>query len=226
MGLATWYQYVFYLRRVKEGFALVNYLLLIFTCRCFQWDYGSTRHAQNTVIIKQQTQRSRFSEPYSRCLILQVFVTTYTDTSTCYKIYCLIFSRGIVHKLYRLSYSYGNRFLYTRIGRTNTMYGGLRPDLQNVIFTNGDVDPWHALSVLQDLNGYSPAILIKGIVKAIGDWQTSTDLTNPHCPQDHRTVVICTAIWIRMLKILFVPEQEYVKLLDLGFFLNRLLSCY
>lgn len=42
------------------------------------------------------------------------------------------------------------------------MYGGLRPDLRNVIFTNGDVDPWHALSVLQDLNTHTPAILIKG----------------------------------------------------------------
>ena len=49
------------------------------------------------------------------------------------------------------------------------MYGGLRPDLQNVIFTNGDVDPWHTLSVLKDLNAFSPAILIKGIVKTIGD---------------------------------------------------------
>lgn len=42
------------------------------------------------------------------------------------------------------------------------MYGGLRPDLRNVIFTNGDIDPWHALSVLQDLNTFSPAVLIKG----------------------------------------------------------------
>ena len=49
------------------------------------------------------------------------------------------------------------------------MYGGLRPDLQNVIFTNGDVDPWHTLSVLKDLNAFSPAILIKGIVKTIAD---------------------------------------------------------
>lgn len=42
------------------------------------------------------------------------------------------------------------------------MYGGQRPDLTNVIFTNGDIDPWHSLSVLEDLNDYSPAILING----------------------------------------------------------------
>lgn len=45
------------------------------------------------------------------------------------------------------------------------MYGGLRPDLRNVIFTNGDIDPWHALSVLQDLNTFSPAVLIKGNIR-------------------------------------------------------------
>lgn len=42
------------------------------------------------------------------------------------------------------------------------MYGGQLPDLTNVIFTNGDIDPWHSLSVLKDLNAFSPAIVIKG----------------------------------------------------------------
>lgn len=42
------------------------------------------------------------------------------------------------------------------------MNGGLRPDLTKVIFTNGDIDPWHAISVLEDLNTLSPAILING----------------------------------------------------------------
>jgi len=42
------------------------------------------------------------------------------------------------------------------------MYGGKLPDLRNVIFTNGNSDPWHPLSVLQDLNAFSPAIVING----------------------------------------------------------------
>jgi len=46
------------------------------------------------------------------------------------------------------------------------MYGGRLPDLKNVIFTNGDIDPWHALSVLEDLNASSPAIVIKGSSKS------------------------------------------------------------
>lgn len=42
------------------------------------------------------------------------------------------------------------------------MYGGQLPDLRNVLFTNGDSDPWHSLSVLEDLNDFTPAIVIKG----------------------------------------------------------------
>ncbi|KAG7211216.1 hypothetical protein KM043_010532 [Ampulex compressa] len=57
---------------------------------------------------------------------------------------------------------YNEKFLDGRIRRTNIMYGGLRPDLTNVIFTNGNIDPWHSLSVLEDLNRFSPAILIDG----------------------------------------------------------------
>lgn len=47
--------------------------------------------------------------------------------------------------------------------RTNLIYGGYKPDISNVIFTNGDVDPWHKLSVLEDLNESTPSILMKGI---------------------------------------------------------------
>lgn len=49
------------------------------------------------------------------------------------------------------------------------MYGGQLPDLTNVIFTNGDIDPWHSLSVLENLNAFSPAIVIKG--NCTVDWK-------------------------------------------------------
>ena len=46
--------------------------------------------------------------------------------------------------------------------RTNIVYGGKNPAVTNVIFVNGNLDPWHSLSVLEDLNESSPAILIDG----------------------------------------------------------------
>ncbi|XP_001608051.1 putative serine protease K12H4.7 isoform X2 [Nasonia vitripennis] len=57
---------------------------------------------------------------------------------------------------------YERELLDSGISRTNIMYGGRLPDIKNVIFVNGDVDPWHALSVLKDVNEFSPAILIQG----------------------------------------------------------------
>lgn len=59
--------------------------------------------------------------------------------------------------------SYDVDLLNKSVRRTNVMYGGDTPDVKNVVFVNGDVDPWHALSVLKNLNIYSPSFLIKGI---------------------------------------------------------------
>lgn len=42
------------------------------------------------------------------------------------------------------------------------MYGSDKPDVKHVIFVNGDLDPWHKLSVLENLNDHSPAFLIEG----------------------------------------------------------------
>ncbi|XP_011866150.1 PREDICTED: putative serine protease K12H4.7 [Vollenhovia emeryi] len=58
---------------------------------------------------------------------------------------------------------YNEKILGTRVRRTNIMYGGKLPDLRNVIFTNGDLDPWHPLSVIDELNASSPVIFMKGV---------------------------------------------------------------
>lgn len=46
------------------------------------------------------------------------------------------------------------------VSRTNIVFGSTSPDVDNVMFVNGEIDPWHALGVLQDVNDKSPAILI------------------------------------------------------------------
>ncbi|XP_043855129.1 thymus-specific serine protease [Dromiciops gliroides] len=48
------------------------------------------------------------------------------------------------------------------VSRTNTYYGGLRPGATRVFFVNGDIDPWHVLSVLQALGPSEPAMLLRG----------------------------------------------------------------
>jgi serine protease 16 len=50
-----------------------------------------------------------------------------------------------------------------RIAFSNDYYGGNTPDASRIIFVNGDIDPWHALSVLEsDKEQDITAILIHG----------------------------------------------------------------
>ncbi|XP_053671932.1 putative serine protease K12H4.7 [Anopheles nili] len=45
---------------------------------------------------------------------------------------------------------------------TNVKYGGWNPEVTNVFFTQGQLDPWRAMGIQQDLNDQSPAVVIPG----------------------------------------------------------------
>ena len=47
---------------------------------------------------------------------------------------------------------------------TEIYYGGrnISKDTKNIVFPNGSIDPWHALSILQSVNTYTTAIFMKG----------------------------------------------------------------
>ncbi|XP_012791270.2 thymus-specific serine protease [Sorex araneus] len=46
------------------------------------------------------------------------------------------------------------------VARTNAFYGGQTPGASRVLFVNGDTDPWHVLSVTQNLGASESALLI------------------------------------------------------------------
>ncbi|GLV45531.1 uncharacterized protein CBL_02551 [Carabus blaptoides fortunei] len=46
--------------------------------------------------------------------------------------------------------------------RTNTMYGGLDIEVDNVVFVHGSIDPWHALGITKTRDNKAPAIYIEG----------------------------------------------------------------
>ena len=52
--------------------------------------------------------------------------------------------------------------LASNVANTNIEYGGFQPSVSNVVFVHGSNDPWHAMGVLEDLNEFSPAIVIPG----------------------------------------------------------------
>ena len=47
---------------------------------------------------------------------------------------------------------------------TEAYYGGrnISEDTHNIVFPNGSIDPWHALSILKSVNLYTIAIFIEG----------------------------------------------------------------
>jgi hypothetical protein len=46
------------------------------------------------------------------------------------------------------------------IKSTNQMYGGKQPEVTNVFFTNGYLDPWRPVSIQKDLNKNAPSVVI------------------------------------------------------------------
>lgn len=97
---------------------------------------------------------------HQTCTEYGYYQTTNTNKSIFGTLFPLNFYIDMCIDLYG-DYSNDN-IINSRVRRTNIMYGGQLPDVTNVIFTNGDIDPWHSLSVLEDLNAFSPAIVIKG----------------------------------------------------------------
>ncbi|XP_046998309.1 thymus-specific serine protease-like [Schistocerca americana] len=47
------------------------------------------------------------------------------------------------------------------VRKANLLYGGRTPNVTNVAFVNGGLDPWHALGVLDDISESSPPIAIE-----------------------------------------------------------------
>lgn len=131
---------------------------------------------------------------YQTCTEYGYYQTTNSKKSIFGTLFPLSFFTDLCGDLY--GDYFDGKFLDTRVKRTNLMYGGLRPDLRNVIFTNGNIDPWHALSVLQDLNRFSPAILINGSSHCSDLYsQESTDV--PELIQARSRVRSIISSWIK-----------------------------
>lgn len=48
------------------------------------------------------------------------------------------------------------------IAATNRHYGGVQPNGTRVLWVNGEVDPWHSLSVLSSPGAGQPALMVAG----------------------------------------------------------------
>ncbi|XP_034255544.1 putative serine protease K12H4.7 [Thrips palmi] len=61
---------------------------------------------------------------------------------------------------------YGTSFdkdeINAAVKRTNLFFGDRAPDVTNVFFLNGNIDPWYPLGILGNLSRNAPAVLIDG----------------------------------------------------------------
>jgi hypothetical protein len=48
------------------------------------------------------------------------------------------------------------------VNRTNNFYGGKNVTGTNIVFPNGSIDPWHALSITSNLGATVKAVFIEG----------------------------------------------------------------
>ena len=67
------------------------------------------------------------------------------------------------------------------VAQSNTRYGSDHPEGTRVLWVNGEVDPWHGLSVLKTLSPSMPAIWVPGASHHA--W------THPTLPTDQKTVI-------------------------------------
>ncbi|KAK3907644.1 Putative serine protease K12H4.7 [Frankliniella fusca] len=58
--------------------------------------------------------------------------------------------------------AYDETVVAAAVERSNLVFGDRTPDVTNVIFVNGNIDPWHALGILSNVSDQAPAILVDG----------------------------------------------------------------
>ncbi|XP_036393002.1 thymus-specific serine protease [Megalops cyprinoides] len=88
--------------------------------------------------------------------------------------------------------------LHSNVAFTNKYYGGDHPQTHRVLYVNGDIDPWHELSVLQ--NGTSVdrdrAIVIKGTAHC-ANMNTPQASDPPALTEARREIEVHVARWLK-----------------------------
>ena len=99
--------------------------------------------------------------------------------------------------------AFGADFSHDRLeaamAATNAEYGGFFPQVENVVFVHGSIDPWHAMGVLEDRNENAPAIYINGTSHCADMYPNFPD--DPEELQQARTrITQLVSTWIKQAK--------------------------
>ncbi|XP_015746357.2 thymus-specific serine protease [Python bivittatus] len=83
---------------------------------------------------------------------------------------------------------------------TNDYYGADHPKASQVLFVNGDIDPWHALSVLKNESISEPAILINGAAHC-ANMLPSNPMDPLPLVQARQQIAFWVGKWLNLTKI-------------------------
>ncbi|KAL7051729.1 hypothetical protein ACKWTF_004586 [Chironomus riparius] len=95
---------------------------------------------------------------YQTCAEFAWFQTSTSTDQIFGSTYGVDYFYRICNDLYDNKFS--RKMIEFNVARTNAVYGGFGPELTNVVFTNGAIDPWHPMSVLEDLNESATSLKI------------------------------------------------------------------
>uniref|UniRef100_A0A4X1VHQ4 Serine protease 16 n=2 Tax=Sus scrofa TaxID=9823 RepID=A0A4X1VHQ4_PIG len=85
------------------------------------------------------------------------------------------------------------------VARTNSYYGGQTPGATQVLFVNGDMDPWHVLSVTQALGPSESAILIPGASHCL-DMAPEKPSDSPSLRLARQNIFLQLQTWLQLAK--------------------------
>jgi serine protease 16 len=69
---------------------------------------------------------------------------------------------GWQESLCQAAFGIGSALIKPRVEWSNVYYGGWSPAGSRILFPNGEIDPWHAASVLQSISADEPALWVVG----------------------------------------------------------------
>ena len=99
---------------------------------------------------------------YQTCNEFGYYQTTDSDNQPFGKMFPLSFAIQQCQDVFGPEYN--QSFISSRIAWTTANYGSknISKDVQNIVFPNGAIDPWHALGILKSLNPFTTAVYIMG----------------------------------------------------------------
>ncbi|XP_037040840.1 putative serine protease K12H4.7 [Bradysia coprophila] len=144
------------------------------------WDHYATRSAGRQWFYQTcaeygwyQTSGSRF-QPFGSNFPVELYI------AWCHNVYSTIFNRDTIE---------------VNVQRKNVKYGGMNPQVTNVYFTHGSIDPWRTMGIQSDLNDRAPADVIPGASHCADLYSISPD-DSPKMREVKERIFSLVKLWI------------------------------